>query len=65
MKLDYAKDSETQTIEELWVSLSKLSARIVEDNTFSEDYPLEVRTIQLISIKALLRAIEETHIRGE
>lgn len=56
---------DTQTIKDLWISLSKLSQHIVEDNTLSEqqgcEYPVGVREMQLVSLKALLKAINNTH----
>jgi len=68
MKLTFAKDEETQTIEELWISLAKLSANIVEDNkhsNYSGEYPIWVRQIQLVGITALVKCIEETHAKEQ
>lgn len=60
--LSSSKDNDTQTIEELWISIAKLAAHVVEDNKlYNGSYPLRVREQQLVSIKALVNVIQETH----
>ena len=48
---------------ELWTALSDLTTRINMDNNLYNDneYPVQIRSIQLTSIKALVRAIEAHH----
>lgn len=54
-----------RSIEELWEDLAKLSQHIVDDNNLmkerNEEYPLRIRQMQLVSIKALVDAIEIKH----
>lgn len=64
MQLNFKKDEDSQIIEELWISLAKISSNIVNDNThlnYEGEYPIKIRKIQLTSIKALVNAIEQTH----
>jgi hypothetical protein len=49
------------TLDELWRALEKLSTHIVEDNSLSEVYPIDIRDIQLTSIRTIIDCIEETH----
>jgi transcription initiation factor IIF auxiliary subunit len=60
-----ALNEETQTIEELIQSLSALSTHMKEDNDITksrgEPYPTAIRQMQMVSINALVDAINETH----
>ncbi len=52
-------------VEELWEELAKLSQHIVDDNNLmkerNEEYPLRIRQMQLVSIRALVDALEIKH----
>lgn len=51
-----------QTLEELWISLGKISSHVVEDNGKCDgEYPVTVRKLQMVSIRTLIDAIEAHH----
>lgn len=57
------KNTNKQSIEELWVSIAKLSAHVVEDNELCKhrknvEYPISVREHQLDSLQALLNEVK-------
>lgn len=58
---DFKLNEETQSIEQLWNSLYRFTKRRVEDNSWSESYPLGTREVQMHDLRALVKAIEETH----
>lgn len=61
VSLDYRIDENTLSIGELWMEAAKLTTRRCQDNEVCEGYPFEIRKAQLVSLKALVEAIEQTH----
>lgn len=55
-------NAQTQHISALWESLAKLASNRCKDNARSSEYPLSCRERQLESVKALVDAIEKTHV---
>lgn len=48
-----------QSIGELWESIAKLSAHIVEDNKkYGGKYPMSIRRSQLATVKALVKELD-------
>lgn len=51
-----------QSIKELWESVAKLSKHVVEDNEkYDGEYPVSVREMQMVTLKALIRELETHH----
>lgn len=57
----YKINEETQTLDELWESISKLASGRVDDNRNSETYPLDVRKLQINTLIVLANTIKATH----
>lgn len=62
---DYRIRDDYQSLEELWESISKQSARRVQDNSLDNEYPLDIRKRQIESILTLANAIKTTHSKIE
>lgn len=64
--LKLRKDKDTQTFEELFVSISKLSTHVVNDNKLSieadAEFPMDIRYNQIQSLSVLVKALKETYI---
>jgi hypothetical protein len=58
---NYKINEETQTLDELWESISKLAFGRVNDNKKSKTYPLEPRKSQIDSLIVLANTIKATH----
>lgn len=57
---------DTQTFEELFVSISKLSTHVVNDNKLSieadAEFPMDIRYNQIQSLSVLVKTLKETYI---
>lgn len=58
----FKENDETQTVSELWESISKLSAGRVTDNAKSDLYPLETRERQLDTLQTLVDTLKRSHL---
>jgi hypothetical protein len=62
-KLTDRVNNDTQSIEELWESLAKLSQNITKDNQrYNGEYPISIRERQMITLDSLVNAIKGFHI---
>lgn len=62
--LSFKKDEETMSVGELWEQIAKIANGRVEDNKRNEKemkYPLELRSLQISSLDALVNALKLTH----
>lgn len=50
-----------QSLPELWESLAALSTHIKEDNKKCSDYPIDIRELQITTLKTLIRTIMVYH----
>lgn len=58
---NYALNEDMQTLEQLWESIHKLAGGRVRDNALGEEYPLETRIRQTLTLKVLVEVLEKTH----
>jgi hypothetical protein len=59
--LNYRVEDGIQSLEELWKSIKLLAEGRVVDNERENYYPINVRNLQLETLKSLVRALEHTH----
>lgn len=60
--LDLQLNENTQSIDELLISIMKLSSHIMYDDTLvaTDDYPLDIRKRQIQSLKCLVDTLNAT-----
>lgn len=61
---DFSLTNAHKSLSELWLSIQSIAQDRVLDNSKSA-YPLDVRTLQLKSLKALVECLEETHEKAK
>ena len=65
IKLSDKRNDGMQSVGQLWQSLYVLCRHVYGDNTEGDEYPTEVRRMQITSLKAMIRELEIHHEGGK